>query len=75
MLSRPIDAGAYATYLFNATSFPAAPLAPGAAATASVPFTFVAGRDYIVQLNANATSYSDETNMQNNYRQFRFVVP
>ena len=74
VLSRPIGIGAYATDLINATSFPSAPLAPGAAATGSVPFTFVAGRDYIVDINANATSYAAETNKQNNYRQFRFIV-
>jgi hypothetical protein len=75
VLSKPIGPGAYATDLVNPTSFPAAPLAPGAAATASVPFTFVAGRDYIVNINANAPSYTGETNTQNNYRQFRFIVP
>jgi Zinc carboxypeptidase len=75
VLSRPIDAGVYSAYLFNATSFPLAPLAPGAAATASVPITFVSGREYLVQLIVKGTSYSNETNLQNNSRQFRFVVP
>jgi hypothetical protein len=75
VISKPIGVGAYTTDLINATSFPAAPLAPGAAATGSVPFTFVAGRDYVVSINANANAYTDEKNTQNNYRQFRFIVP
>jgi hypothetical protein len=76
IFSKPTGSfGAYLTDLVNATSFPAAPLASGAAATGSVPFTFVAGRDYIVDIVATGTSYANETNTQNNYRQFRFIVP
>ena len=76
IFSKPTGSfGAYPTDLVNATSFPVAPLASGAAATGSVPFTFVAGRDYIVNINATATTYTGETNTQNNYRQFRFIVP
>ena len=75
-MSKPIGAiDIHRTDLFNSKSFPLAPLASGAAATASVPFTFVAGRDYIVDINATPTSYAGETNTQNDYRQFRFIVP
>lgn len=74
VLSKPTGTvGPWLSDLYDATSFPVAPLASGAAATASVPFTFVSGRDYIVTINAIAPQA--ETNTQNNYRQFRFIVP
>ena len=69
--SRPIGSVAYTTDLTSVTPFP---LASGAAATGSVPFTFVAGRDYRVSLNASPTTYTGETNTQNNSRLFRFIV-
>jgi hypothetical protein len=72
--SRAIGPGAY-TYTTDLTSATPLALASGAAATGSVPFTFVAGRDYIVNINATATTYTGETNTQNNFRQFRFIVP
>jgi hypothetical protein len=71
--SRAIGPGAY-TYTTDLTSATPLALASGAAATGSVPFTFVAGRDYMVSINATPTSYSGETNTQNNSRLFRFIV-
>jgi hypothetical protein len=72
VISKPIGSGSYSTDLISPTSVP---LAPGAATTGSVPFTFVAGRDYVVTVQAWAVTYSGETNTQNNIRQFRFIVP
>lgn len=75
IVSKPTGAfGMYRTDLINATSFPVAPLASGAAAAGSVPITLVAGREYIVEIIATATSYTGETNTQNNSRKFRFLV-
>lgn len=70
--SKPIGtAVANTTDLTSTTSFP---LASGAATTGSVPFTFVAGRAYVVSVNAVSPTYAGETNPQNNDRQFRFIV-
>ncbi|HEU4687621.1 MAG TPA: hypothetical protein VFS23_04620, partial [Vicinamibacterales bacterium] len=71
--SRAIGPEVY-TYTTDLTSATPLALASGAAATGSVPFTFVAGRDYMVSINATPTSYSGETNTQNNSRLFRFIV-
>ena len=71
VISKPIGSGKYSTDLTSATS---APLAAGEATTGSVPFTFVAGRDYVVTVESWPVTYSGETNTQNNTRQFRFIV-
>jgi hypothetical protein len=72
VISKPIGPGPYTTDLNSSTSYP---LASGAATSGSVPFTFVSGRDYVVTVNAWPVTYAGETNTQNNYRQFRFIVP
>lgn len=73
VISKPI--GSLSSYSTDLNSTASSTLASGEAAAGSVPFTFVAGRDYVVTVQAWAVTYTGETNTQNNYRQFRFIVP
>lgn len=71
--SKPIGGSlSYSTDLLSTAS---STLASGEAASGSVPFTFVAGRDYVVTVQTWPVTYTGETNTQNNVRQFRFIVP
>ena len=69
--SRPTGSGTYSTDLVDTQVYS---LASQEGDTGTVPFTFVAGRDYMVSLQTWALSFpgSDDTNPDNGHHTFRF---
>lgn len=69
--SRPAGVGTYSTDLLNAQTYV---LGAGDGVTDSVPFSFVAGRDYMVQVLVRPLSYGSalETENDNDKHLFRF---
>lgn len=69
--SRPVGTGPYTTDLVDSQSYT---LVSQEGDTGTVPFSFLAGRDYMVSINTWAVSFpgSADTNPDNDHHLFRF---